>query len=145
VRPVESSERTYSLIRFSPDADTTRLYLRVEDPEENIVYANLALGDLASYADPDVNFDPRGNVHVLQPVAQGTYLYSRADPDGKILDQTMFRTFRLVRPMLRKVEDGNVLVVGGQAIDPNSPREKLSAPYKSALPAAPVAQPVSSP
>ena len=144
LRPVDSSQRTYSLIRFSPDADTTRLYLRVEDPTENIVYTNLALGDMASFADPEVNFDPKGNLHVLQPIALSTYLYTRTDPDGKVLDQTTFRTFHEIPPRLHKVEDGNVLVVGGQAVNPNAPREKLSDPYgpKKALP---IAQPVSSP
>ena len=46
MRSVESSERTYSLIRFSPTSDTTQLYLRVEDPSENLVYTNLALGEM---------------------------------------------------------------------------------------------------
>jgi len=125
-RPVDSSPRVYSLVRFSPDANTTRLYLRVEDPAQNIVYTNLALGDMASYIDPDVNFDPKGNVHVLQPVGLGTYLYTRADPEGKILDQNLFKTYHEVAPRLRKVEDGNVTVVGGLAEDPDQPREKLS-------------------
>jgi hypothetical protein len=142
IRPVDSSERTYSLVRFSPDADTTRLYLRVEDPAENIVYANLALGDMVSYVDPDVNFDPKGDLHVLQPIALGTYLYTRADPDGKILDQNIFKTYQEIRPRLQKVEDGNVTVVGGLAEDPNAPREKLS-DTQHAKRALPVAQPVS--
>ncbi len=142
VRPVDSSQRTYSLVRFSPDADTTRLYLRVEDPAENIVYANLALGNMASYVDPDVNFDPKGNLHVLQPIALGTYLYTRANPDGKILDQNIFKTYHEVPPRLSKVEDGNVIVVGGLAEDPDVPREKLSDSQraKRALPVTPAEQ-----
>jgi hypothetical protein len=125
IRPVESSERTYSLIRFSPDSDTTKLYLRVEDPSENIVYANLALGDMASFINPDVNFDPKGNVHVLQPIALGTYLYTRADPDGKVLHQNIFKTYHEVPPRLYKMEDGNVTVMGGLEENPNTPRELL--------------------
>jgi hypothetical protein len=125
-RPVDTSERTYSLIRFSPDSSTTRLYLRVLDPAENIVYANIALGDLASSVDPQVNFDPKGNIHVLQPIALGSYLYTRADPDGKILAQDVFKTYQQIRPQLYKVSDGNVTVMGGLEQNPNQPQERLS-------------------
>jgi hypothetical protein len=134
LRPVDSSQRIYSLIRFSQDPDTTQLYLRVEDPSENIVYANLALGGMVSSVDPDVNFDPKGNLHILQPVALGTYLYTRADSDGKILDQRIFKSVSIrdatgslrIPPRLEKLEDGNVTVAGGLEEDPNKPREKLS-------------------
>ena len=124
-RPVEGSQRIYSLVRFSPQPDTTQLYLRVEEPAENVVYANLALGDMVSFIDPAVNFDPQGNIHILQPVALGTYLYTRADPSGKILHQGIFKTFRDIPPRLSKLEDGNVIVVGGLEENPDTQREKL--------------------
>lgn len=124
-RPVNGSERIYSLIRFSPKPDVTQLYLRVEDPDENTVYTNLALGEMVSYIDPDVFFDPEGNIHVLQPIALGTYLYSRANPDGNVLHQTIFKTFHQIPPRLHKMEDGNVIVAGGLEQNPNTPREKL--------------------
>ena len=148
VRPVDESQRLYSLLRFSPDANSTKLYLRVEDPSENLVYANLALGDMASYMDPEVNFDPQGNLHVLQPVALSTYLYTRTDRDGKVLNQTIFKTFREVAPRLAKTEDGNVIVAGGQAVDPNAPRERLSEtqhPLKTLPPGPAMAQPIVQP
>jgi hypothetical protein len=126
IHNVESTQRTYSLVRFSPTSDLTRLYLRVEAPDENIVYTNLALGDLVSSANPDFLFDPQGNVHVLQPTALGTYLYTRTDPDGKVLTQRIFKTVQYVRPRLAKIEDGNVVIQGGAEEDPNAPREKLS-------------------
>jgi len=131
-RPVEGSERVYSLIRFSPESDRTNLYLRVEDPSENIVYANLSLGEVVAYIDPDVFFDPQGNIHVMQPIAMGTYLYTRADPSGKILHQGIFKTFQTIPPRLAKLEDGNVIVVGGLEENPNVARETLSEGLKNA-------------
>ncbi len=125
-RPVNGSQRIYSLVRFSPGTDKTNLYLRVEDPSENIVLANLALGEVVAYIDPEVFFDPQGNLHVMQPIAMGTYLYTRADLDGKILHQGIFETYQTVPPRLTKLEDGNVIVVGGLEEDPNVPRPKLS-------------------
>jgi hypothetical protein len=125
-RPVEGFDRVYSLIRFSPGPDTTMLYLRVEDPDENLVLANLALGEVVAYIDPEVFFDPQGNLHVMQPIAMGTYLYTRTDSAGKILHQGIFKTFQAIRPRLTKLEDGNIIVVGGLEENPNAPREKLS-------------------
>jgi hypothetical protein len=125
-RPVAGSQRTYSLIRFSPESDQTNLYLRVEDASENVVYANLSLGEVSAYVEPDVFFDPEGNLHVLQLSSMNTYLYSRADPEGKILHQGVFTTFKEVRPQLAKLEDGNVTVVGGLERESNASRETLS-------------------
>jgi hypothetical protein len=125
-RPVNGSQRVYSLVRFSPKPDTTSLYLRVEDPSENVVLANLALGEVVAYIDPEVFFDPQGNLHVMQPIASGTYLYTRADPAGKIEHQGIFKTFQTVPPRLTKIADGNVIVLGGLEEDPNTPRETLS-------------------
>jgi len=126
MRSVDGSQRIYSLIRFSPDVNTTSLYLRVEEPSDNLVYTNLSLGDMISFVDPDAFFDPQGNLHVLHNFSMGTYLYTRTNPDGKIVNQTIFKTFREVRPQLHKLADGNIVVVGGLQEDPNSPHEKLS-------------------
>ena len=137
-RPADGSERVYSLIRFSPRNDLTRLYLRVEDPSENTILANLALGDVVAFIDPEVFFDPQGNLHVLQPIAMSTYLYTRTDPAGKIQHQTVFKSSTMpgvmgtVPPRLTKMEDGNIVVTGGVEEDPNTPRETLSAGQKKA-------------
>jgi hypothetical protein len=125
-RPVDGSTRTYSLIRFSPQPDQTNLYLRVEDASVNAVYANLSLGEVSAYVEPDVFFDPAGNLHVLQLSSMNTYLYSRADEDGKILHQGVFITYRQIRPRLEKLEDGNVTVVGGLERNLSAPHETLS-------------------
>jgi hypothetical protein len=148
MRPVDSTQRVYSLIRFSPGTDHTELYLRVESPAENLVYANLGLGEMAAYIDPEVFFDPQGNIHVLHPFAMGTYLYTRADPDGKIEHQAIFKTFREIPPRLRKLEDGNVIVMGGLEENPNAPRERLSegqVEKKAVTPPAPGSAPTSAP
>jgi hypothetical protein len=131
-RPVNGGQRVYSLIRFSPTPNTTNLYLRVEDPSENVVLANLALGEVVAYIDPEVFFDPEGNLHELHPLAMSTYLYTRADPSGKILHQGIFKTFQAVRPRLAKVEDGNVIIQGGMEENLNAPRETLSEGQKEA-------------
>ena len=133
LRIVDTLERDYSLVRFSPDPQDTSLYLRVESPTENTVYANYALGPMVSSIDPSMLFDPQGNVHVLQPMSQGTYLYSRTDENGKLITQRLFKSTLAndgsgmrVRPLLTKGPDGSVFVNGGIEENPNEPHEKLS-------------------
>ncbi|MDB4793424.1 hypothetical protein OAG63_00150 [Methylacidiphilales bacterium] len=138
-RAVEGSQRIYSLLRFSSTPDSTQLYLRVEAPDENTVYTNIALGEMVSSVDPEVFFDPKGNIHVLHPIALSTYLYTRADPAGKILDQRIFKTFREVPPRLTKLDDGDVFVAGGLVENPDAPREKLSDAQGIKKPDAPAA------
>jgi hypothetical protein len=125
-RMIEGTQRVYSLLRFSPTPDSTKLYLRVEEPDENIIDTNLALGEVVAFIDPDVLFDPKGNLHILQPTALSTYLYTRTDLNGKVLDQRIFKTFHEIPPRLTKIEDGNIFVAGGLEEDPHAPREKLS-------------------
>ena len=125
-RPVDGLQRVYSLIRFSPVPNTTSLYLRVEDPDENEVLANLGLGEIVAYVDPDVFFDPQGNIHVMQPISMGTYLYSRADATGKVEHQGIFKTYQAIRPRLSKLDDGSVIVLGGLEQNPNTPVESLA-------------------
>ena len=132
MRPIDGTQRVYSLIRFATSPSSTSLYLRVEDPSANVVLANLALGEVVAYIDPEVFFDPQGNIHVMQPIAMSTYLYSRADSSGKIVHQGIFRTYQQVRPRLAKMDDGNVIVLGGLEQNPNVPRETLSGGQKQA-------------
>jgi hypothetical protein len=134
-RPVQGGERTYSLIRFSPKPNATELYLRVEEPTENVVYANIGLGEIEAFVDPQVFFDPQGNIHVLHLIAMSTYLYTRADPDGKILHQGVFKTFREIPPQLSKMDDGSIFVAGGMEETPENVRESLSTGQKNGHPA----------
>ena len=143
-RPVNGSQYVYSLLRFNPKSDETKLYLRVENPTENIVLTNIALGNLAAYIDPDVFFDPAGNIHIMQPVSEGTYLYSRANANGRVEHQGIFRTFQTVPPRLAKLQDGNVIVFGGLEENPANQHETLSGGQREAkaTPAGDTAEPM---
>ena len=125
-RPVDGGDRTYSLIRFSPSPNETELYLRVEDPSENVVYANVGLGTIEAFVDPQVFFDPQGNIHIMHLLAMSTYLYTRADAAGKILHQAIFKVFQQIPPQLAKMDDGSVYVAGGMEESPENTRETLS-------------------
>jgi hypothetical protein len=131
-RPVAGSERNYSLIRFAQKPDETELYLRVEDPTENVVYSNIGLGQVEAFVDPQVYFDPQGNVHVMHLISMNTYLYTRADAQGKVVHQGVFKTFQEIPPRLRQMDDGSVFVAGGIEETPSTTRESLSTAQRSA-------------
>ncbi|HEX4140454.1 MAG TPA: hypothetical protein VHY09_08915 [Candidatus Methylacidiphilales bacterium] len=133
-RPVAGADRTYSLLRFSPKPDETELYLRVEVPSDNVVLANVGLGPVEAFIDPQVFFDPQGNLHVLHLISMSTYLYTRANQDGKIEHQGVFKTFLSIPPRLRKMDDGNVYVAGGLEETPDMAHESLLAGQKGVQP-----------
>jgi hypothetical protein len=132
-RPVDGSDRVYSLIRFSPKPDLTELYLRVEDPSENVVYANVGLGPIEAYIDPEVSFDPQGNLHVLHLLSLSHYLYTRADVSGKVVHQGVFKTYQEIPPRLAKMDDGSIFVNGGMEENATTQHESLAAGQSNAL------------
>jgi hypothetical protein len=144
-RPVAGTDRVYSLLRFSPAPDKTELYLRVEEPSDNVVLANVGLGPVEAYIDPEVFFDPQGNLHVMHLISMSTYLYTRADANGKVMHQGVFKTFQSVAPRLRKMEDGNIYVAGGLEETPEMTHESLLAGQAGPAGAQPGAPPPAPP
>ncbi len=55
-----------------------------------------------------------------------TYLYTRADGQGQVVHQGVFKTFQQVPPRLARLEDGNITVTGGLEEEPNTMHESLA-------------------
>ena len=81
---------------------------------------------MEAFVDPQVYFDPLGNLHVMHLISMETYLYTRADPAGKVEHQGVFKTYQEIPPRLRQMNDGNVYVAGGLEETPEMTRETLS-------------------
>ena len=120
----QGSKRVYSLIRFLENHDSN-LYLRVEDPNENIIYTTIRLGKMTAYTDPLVEFDKDRNIHIVHTAGAKTCRYTKADNKGKILQQ-QDRMVGTTRPILVRTGDGGVEFVGGV-----EPREKKTRPTLS--------------
>ncbi|HEY8965201.1 MAG TPA: hypothetical protein VIM58_02085 [Candidatus Methylacidiphilales bacterium] len=125
-RPVDGSDRTYSLITFSPTLKNTDLYLRVEDESQNLVYTNVLLGEIVDLEVPATRFDPQGRLHVLSLAGNSLYRYSRASADGTIEAQMNYYSLRESLPHLETSNDGAVFVAGGRAENPTIQRPRLS-------------------
>jgi hypothetical protein len=130
-KPVNGVQRTYSLYRFSPTSTNTQVFVRVEEPDENKVYATYSLGDMVSFIQPETKFDQEGNLNVLHPKGQGAYQYSRISVSGKLEHRADYQASSKSRPTLVLGEDGLVMVQGGQSMLGRPKRIRLSQGQKS--------------
>ncbi len=125
---VDGVERTVSAIRFLESRNTS-IYLRVEQPQENVVYPTRRLGNYVAFTDVAVEIDADYGIHVLQPVGTAVYRYTRASFNGQILHQED-REVAGSTPRLTRQSDGSVAVAGGRGGSSDSvarsSREKLS-------------------
>jgi hypothetical protein len=127
-------KRVYSLVRFL-DVTESNLYLRVEEPDQNLVHNTIKLGRIATFADPVVEFDALGNIHIVQVIGSRNYRYTEADPSGNILKQEdRSAAAGMVVPTVARANDGTMRFIGGLAKKDQSERVKLSE-TQSQLPA----------
>jgi len=123
-RTINGNKRRYALIRFL-GKDTSSLYLRVEEPESNLVYVTQKLGSLAGYTRPQVLFDSRERIHVLHISSGQMHRYSRLGPDGRLLYQED-REGLGTTPRLVNNNGGMVQLVGGLNTRDQPKRRRLS-------------------
>lgn len=116
--------RNFTLLKFYEDPNTG-LYLRVELPEQNLVFPAFRLGPFVPLGNPSAEFDSKNHLHFLYQVGSGQYRIAVVNQDGQLLRQeTRQETF--AKPKLIRNPDGLVEVQGGTVILPSHLREKLS-------------------
>jgi len=116
--------RNFSLVKFYEDPNVG-LYLRVEVPEQNLVFPSRRLGPFLPLGRPSAEFDSENHLHLLYTVAPGQHRITVVNQDGNLLREEN-RQETLEKPRLRKSPDGLVDVEGGTVILPSHLREKLS-------------------
>lgn len=116
--------RIFSLLRYYEDPNVG-LYLRVELPEQNLVYPARRLGPYLPIGKPSAEFDDKNHLHILHVVAPGEYRVSVVNQDGRLLREEL-RQEGGQKPRLRRSPDGLIDVEGGTVILPSHLREKLS-------------------
>ena len=116
--------RIFSLVKFYEDPNVG-LYLRVEVPEQNLVFPSRRLGPFLPLGRPTAEFDSENHLHLLYTVAPGQHRITVVNQDGNLLREEN-RQETLEKPRLRKSPDGLVDVEGGTVILPSHLREKLS-------------------
>lgn len=117
-------KRIFSLLKFYEDPNVG-LYLRVEVPQQNLVYPARRLGPFLPLGQPSAEFDVKNHLHLLYTVAPGQHRITVVNEDGQVLREEM-RQETVEKPRLRKSPDGLIDVAGGTVILPSHLREKLS-------------------
>ena len=107
--PNAGQSHTVKLIEFQDDK--RYLYVRVEDPEQSVVFCTRRLGHMIDGTTPQFQFDTTNNLYVLHLVAPKTYLLTNIGVNGEFLGQQTCDAPK-IKPYLRRIADGSIQLVG---------------------------------
>jgi len=117
----KGQRRTYTLLTHHLP-NSTMLYLRVRDPDTGAIYCTSQLGRIVLSDHPEAIVDTKNHVHILHMIAPKQYLYSVFDLNGKLVPpQLAYQATTKRNPVLTRLPDGRIAVIGGEAYDPNAP------------------------
>jgi hypothetical protein len=104
--------RRYTLLQANTLRSEIRLYFRLSEPADSRVLKVFQLGQLVSFARPEIELDSKSRVHVLQQNGAHTLVYTVINPEGQI-SMRRFYEFAEGRPTLRLSREGEISVLGG--------------------------------
>lgn len=96
------------------------LYARVEDQSSGVIYGVIPLGEWVTFSAPLGETDKDGNLHVLHQSQPRQYHYSVITPKASVLKREMYSNYNSV-PGFKRAEDGQIKVVGGEAMGRPAP------------------------
>ena len=94
------------------------LYARVTDENEHKTFKLLPVGHMVSFSRPEAQVDKASNLHLLFQTGARSFSYSMITPDGDLVLRQR-HDYSGSRPVLRAMEDGRILVAGGQRMFAN--------------------------
>ncbi len=110
------------------------LYVRVEDPDSGTVYCTNPLGRMIDGVAPDMQFDSKNNLYILQLIALRRFALSKIGVNGEFFGQSYYGVPKS-RPYLRKQPDGTLQLVGGKREEvAQTPAQSLPQPKLSDRP-----------
>ncbi len=107
--------RVCTLLNLTRDG-REHLFLRFDDPDAELCYGVHDLGTLIRFADPLLQIDLQGRVHVLHQSAPSRYTHSIFRLDGRPVDR-VFYTKGYASIRLETGADGELVVRGGQVYE----------------------------
>ncbi|MBI5396005.1 MAG: hypothetical protein HZA91_11980 [Verrucomicrobia bacterium] len=106
--------RTFALVNLRLDP-YDRLYARIENEREDLVYGVIPLGPSVTLGAPRAEVDRNARLHILHQTAPRHFNYTVISMNGIVLKRDAFSDFES-RPELRRGEDGELKVIGGEKI-----------------------------
>ena len=116
--------RTYNLRALQDKADV-HLYLFVEDDDK--IYAIKYIGMVLGREHAKCEIDTLNRLHILLPLTPKIFRYQVYDWNGQLETNKLYRTAERIPVLFRDAGNGDVKVIGGEAIAPstNNPGERL--------------------
>ena len=99
------------------------LYARVEDQQGENIYGVVPLGEWVTFSAPTVDTDKQGNLHVLHQAQPRHFRYSVISPRATAVKRESFSNYNTL-PELKRTEDGQLKVVGGESMNRQAPPRK---------------------
>ena len=116
----KESIRTFSVIEVLLPPKSW-LYSRIEDQKTGIVYGVIPLGEWVTFSPPKAELDKDGNFHVLHQAQPRQFHYSVITPKASVMKRELYRNYNSL-PGFKRTEDGQIKVVGGEAMGRPVPR-----------------------
>ncbi len=129
----EPEVRKYALVQASNQRQI-KLYVRVTDQQETLVYHVFPIGGLLSFSKPEAQVDQDGQLHVLFQVGARAFSYNVIRPNGEMVIRQVYQ-YTNTRPALRGDKEGKLVVLGGTRVVSQSdiPKPPLPGEEKEAL------------
>lgn len=105
--------RRYALQSATRTKDR-KLYARVTDETESVIYKVVQLDRLLSFSNPEQQLDAASRLHVLFQTGGNVYTYCIVDHHGDLVGRQRHEIAPGSRPRLAKLADGTIEVRGGK-------------------------------
>jgi hypothetical protein len=104
--------RRWSLLQ-AMNQRAVRLYVRLADQQDMVVYRIYPIGPLISFTKPEHQIDQDGSLHVLFQTGAKAFTYCRINTEGEL---SLRRTheYTETRPSLKVDREGTIKVIGGR-------------------------------
>lgn len=111
--------RRYALHVFR-DYDSTSLYFRLIDDASGTKLITQRLGPFSQVHEPQITLDAANQLQVLFMAQIHVFAHVTIDATGKIIKLTYYSDEGSPRPVMQQDDKGQVVVAGGQRIDPSA-------------------------
>jgi len=110
--PAGTPEARKFILQQANYQKSLKLYLRITDGSDNVVYRVFALGQLVSFSQPEAQIDKASYLHVLFQTGARSFLFQVVSPDGDVVLRQTY-DYSEKRPALRANDEGRIFVAGG--------------------------------
>ena len=104
--------RNYTFVQANYLREQLRLYVRVSDPSEALVFKVAPLGTLVSFSHPEARVDRQSRLHVLWQAGSKAFSYCVISAGGIVQQREVYDYFT-TRPRLTVTPNGEIAVSGG--------------------------------